>query len=166
MGTERAPISVELIDATGRLPAADLRWLEEMIRRAMAFQSLTGALSARIVADAAMATAHTEFCGVEGTTDVITFDLTDPGDNAPSKGIVETDLLLCLDEAERQAKSRGHEVRRELLLYTLHGLLHCLGHDDHDDAGYTRMHAEEDRVLTALGVGPTFGPGNPPGGAT
>jgi probable rRNA maturation factor len=164
MGTDHASISVELVDATGRVPAADLHWLEETVRRAIALQSLTGTLSARIVNDAAMATAHAEFCGVEGTTDVITFDLTDPEDNAPSKGMIETDLLLCLDEAERQAKSRGHETRRELLLYTLHGILHSLGHDDHEEDTYARMHAEEDRLLTALGIGPTFESGKPSGG--
>jgi probable rRNA maturation factor len=148
--------TVEIVDATGRVKEADRRWLQEQVARALELQSLTGAVSARIVPDAEMAAAHAEFCGVEGTTDVITFDLTDPEDDAPSKGVVEADLLLCLDEAERQAKSRGHEPRRELLLYIIHGVLHCLGHDDHDEASYTRMHAEEDRLMAALGVGATF----------
>jgi len=149
--------TVEFVDATGRVTAADRAWLEETISRAMALLSVTGAVSARIVGDAEMATAHAEFCGVEGTTDVITFDLTDPEENLAAKGIVEADLLVCLNEAERQAKARGHEARRELLLYTLHGILHCLGHDDHEPEAYTRMHAEEDRLLAALGVGATFG---------
>jgi len=42
------------------------------------------------------------------------------------------------------------------LLYVVHGVLHCLGHDDHDEAGYASMHALEDRVLYAIGVGATF----------
>lgn len=117
---------------------------------------VTGSISARVVGDAEMAQAHEEFCGAEGTTDVITFDLTDPEDGMAARGVVEADLLLCLDEAHRQGASRGHAARRELLLYAVHGVLHCLGHDDHDDAGYARMHAEEDRVMESLGVGATF----------
>ncbi|MFT3687056.1 MAG: rRNA maturation RNase YbeY [Phycisphaerales bacterium] len=152
----QAARTVDITDATGRLTQADLDWLTQMAGRALEVQNLTGALSARIVADAEMAAAHAEFCGVEGTTDVITFDLTDPEDNAPAKRIVEADLILCLDEADRQAKARGHEARRELLLYIIHGVLHCLGHDDHEETTYAKMHAEEDRLLTLLGVGATF----------
>ena len=151
--------SVDLLDATGRLSPIDHAWLTDMARKALGLQHLTGTLSARVVADAEMAAAHAEFCGVEGTTDVITFDLSDPADHPSGKGIVEADLLICLDEAERQAKARGHECRRELLLYIIHGLLHCLGHDDHEEAACAKMHAEEDRLLTLLGVGATFSGG-------
>jgi probable rRNA maturation factor len=61
-----------------------------------------------------------------------------------------------VDEARRQAAGRALPVERELLLYCVHGVLHCLGYDDHDDAEYVRMHAEEDRILEAIGVGRTF----------
>ena len=149
-------MTVEIVDATGRLAAADSAWVHEQAGRAAGLLGLSGAISARVVGDEEMAEAHAEFCGVEGTTDVITFDLTDPEEGMAAKGVVEADLLLCFDEAERQAKSRGHEARRELLLYIIHGVLHCLGHDDHEEAAYAKMHAEEDRLLGALGVGATF----------
>ncbi len=56
----------------------------------------------------------------------------------------------------RQARQRGHSVERELLLYAVHGLLHCAGFDDHGTAAFDRMHAEEDRILRAIGIGPIF----------
>jgi ssRNA-specific RNase YbeY (16S rRNA maturation enzyme) len=49
-------------------------------------------------------------------------------------------------------------LEKEALLYALHGLLHCLGHDDHDEAAYQAMHALEDALLDAIGVGPVFDP--------
>lgn len=149
-------LTVDIVDGTGRLPANDLAWLQDHVLRAGEFLKVTGAVSAKVVGDDEMAKAHEEFCGVPGTTDVITFDLTDPEDGMGAKGIVEADLLLCLDEANRQGLSRGHVARRELLLYAVHGVLHCLGHDDHDEAGYARMHAAEDQVMESLGVGATF----------
>ena len=152
-------LTVEIVDPTGRIKPADLAWLEAMTLKAAGVMEVTGSVAARVLGDADMAAAHVEFCGVEGSTDVITFDLTDPEDGCAAKRVVEADLLLCLDEAERQGKTRGHEARRELLLYVVHGVLHCLGHDDHDGEGgaeYTRMHAEEDRVMQALGIGATF----------
>lgn len=101
-----------------------------------------------------MAAAHSGFLGVDGTTDVLTFDLTEPG-----QPDLDVDILVCVDEARRQGAARGHGVERELLLYIVHGVLHCLGHDDHDPSAAARMHAEEDRILEAVGVGPTYATG-------
>ena len=35
----------------------------------------------------------------------------------------------------------------------VHGILHCCGFDDHDEESHQKMHAEEDRILNAIGVG-------------
>ena len=110
-----------------------------------------GEVRVRVVGDQEMAAAHERYSGVAGTTDVLTFNLAEAGDG------LDVDVLVCMDEAERQAGRRGHAVERELLLYVIHGVLHCLGHDDHDEAAAARMHAEEDRVLEAVGVGATYG---------
>lgn len=109
-------------------------------------------VSIRLVGDATMSDAHLKWCAVEGTTDVITFH------GIESDGL-HVDLLLCVDEAERRSAEIGHEIRRELLLYAIHGVLHCLGHDDRDPDSFERMHCEEDRVLRAIGVGAVYRPG-------
>lgn len=149
------PPSCALIDATRRLPPDALAWLADHAQRAMIHLAVTGEIRARIVDDAEMTHAHRRHCAVDGTTDVITFDLredTSPLSNQP----LDTDLILCLDEAQRQSDLRKHPVERELLLYIIHAILHCLGHDDHDEDSYQRMHAREDEILAALGVGTTF----------
>jgi rRNA maturation RNase YbeY len=71
--------------------------------------------------------------------------------------VLDTDIMVCLDEGSRQAEHRGYAVERELLLYIVHGVLHCLGYDDDDDESFREMHAMEDAVLSAIGIGPTFG---------
>lgn len=113
-----------------------------------------GEVRVKVVGDAEMAEAHVRYSGVEGTTDVLTFDLSE-GASARG-GPLDVDILVCADEARRQALEQGHEPVREMLLYVLHGVLHCLGHDDHTDDGFARMHAEEDRILAEIGVGATF----------
>ncbi|MFG0328124.1 MAG: rRNA maturation RNase YbeY [Phycisphaerales bacterium JB037] len=154
-----APL-VELTDATGRLAAADLAWLTDRARSALVHLRAAGELRARIIDDAAMRRAHADWLGDDSTTDVITFDLTE-GHAALTREL-DTDLLVCLDEATRQAHHRGHDARRELLLYLVHGSLHCLGHDDHEPTQAERMHALEDRTLDAIGVGAVYAPANPP----
>ena len=72
---------------------------------------------------------------------------------------MDTDVYVCSDEAAREAIERSIPVERELLLYTLHAMLHAVGFDDRDDADFARMHATEDEILDAIGVGATFNPG-------
>ena len=150
---------VDLTLGTGvaaRLGGAAIDWLHEHARKAGVHLELTGELRVRIVGDAEMAAAHERHLGDPTTTDVMTFDLAE-GASADGEP-VDTDLLVCLDEAQRRADEHGHAVERELLLYTIHGLMHCLGEDDDDQAAYERMHAREDELLEAIGVGATFAP--------
>jgi rRNA maturation RNase YbeY len=55
-----------------------------------------------------------------------------------------------------QARLRGHSAQAELVLYITHGMLHNLGHDDLDEDKAQAMHAEEDRILKALGYGTIY----------
>lgn len=139
-------------DAPGYLAAALARVAEQAC---IAIDSL----SIVIVDDAAIADLHQRFLNVDGTTDVITFDLSEATagvDHDPASGGVDGELYLCLDEARRRAAEFGHPVADELLLYAVHGLLHLVGYDDHDPEDHRIMHAKEDELLTAIGVGPVF----------
>jgi probable rRNA maturation factor len=109
-------------------------------------------VTVRVVGDEEMARLHVRHANVPGTTDVLTFP------QSPAGEPIEADIAICVDEAARRASEFGHTAERELLLYCVHGLLHCTGFDDHTDEAYERMHAEEDRLLASVGVEPTFAP--------
>jgi probable rRNA maturation factor len=149
-------VAVEIVDHGRLLQGPVLGVLLGHARAAVAAAAgdRGGEVRVRLVDDAAMAVAHERYSGIPGTTDVLTFDLS--GGRTAGGGDLDVDILACVDEARRQAGHHGHAPERELLLYILHGVLHCLGHDDHDAGGFERMHAEEDRVLEAIGVGPVF----------
>jgi len=128
-------------------------WLEDqLIRIAQLAGVADGQLAIAVVDDDQMASMHERYCDRAGTTDVLTFDLRDQPDRP-----IQGDLVLCMDQARRQAGQRGHDTRLELLLYAVHGLMHLLGEDDHDEAGYQKMHRREDELLTRAGLGPVFG---------
>lgn len=134
-----------------RLDDADRTWLLSMIPPiAVQLPRPIRRLDVAIVDDAAMTELHERHCGQTSTTDVLTF-----AQNRPDEPI-DADLAVCADEANRQASARGHARRHELLLYILHGLLHCAGYDDHTKSTWEAMHAEEDRILEAIGVGRVF----------
>ena len=134
--------------------AVDCTWLEKKVDATVAFLQLEAELSVCIVDDEAMTTLHEKHSGVAGTTDVLTFE----HDSDENK--IDVDIAVCLDVAVRAAKDRDHSVESELLLYIVHGILHCTGFDDHNDEDHARMHKEEDRVLQAIGVGAIWSNGS------
>lgn len=157
--TRRTPtLELRIDDDAGALAPPAMAWLRDAAERAL-LEALRRrgapgaghAVRLRIVGDEEMSALHAAHTGDASTTDVLTFDLRD----APETPL-DADVVLCADEALRQATRRGRPVERELLLYALHGALHCLGCDDHDDEAYEAMHALEDEILKAVGVGATF----------
>jgi probable rRNA maturation factor len=93
-----------------------------------------------------MARVNWDFLGHEGSTDVITFNLT-----ADIPGVaVAGEVFICVDDAIRQARRFRTTWDREVVRYVIHALLHLHGMDDHTDAGYRAMKREERRFLKML----------------
>ncbi|MEO0587934.1 MAG: rRNA maturation RNase YbeY [Planctomycetota bacterium] len=148
------------IEAETAVDAGDVAWLAERAAAACGALGLSGRLGVAIVDDAAMSAMHEQYKQVLGTTDVLTFDLNEPGGDA-AEGVagIDGDVAVCWDEAARQAAAHGHAVRAEALLYVVHGVMHLIGEDDLDEAAAARMHAREDEVLRAIGVGTVYAAG-------
>jgi len=138
--------------------------LARELRRALAqLRVARGRWAVKVVRDGEMAELHERTMGIAGTTDVLTFDMRDERakkQGARSKkqelGAIDLDTVVCVDEARRRAGEMGHTVREELLLYCVHSLLHVQGYDDVTAAGARRMHAREDEILEAVGVGAVY----------
>jgi probable rRNA maturation factor len=77
-----------------------------------------------------------------GTTDVLSFDLTAPGEPALS-----LQLIVCGPLARRVGPEHGLSPTRELLLYVAHGLLHQLGYDDQDPPAARTMRRRQMQLL-------------------
>ena len=130
-----------------------LSFLDVKLREAWAaLDQAPATLSVAVVGDATMADLHERFLNIAGPTDVLTFEL----DHGADGSVTEGEVVIDFDEAARRAAELGHRVDFELLLYALHGLLHLCGYDDVDPLSHARMHAREDEILEAIGVGAVF----------
>jgi probable rRNA maturation factor len=114
-------------------------------------------LSVAFVDDAAMTELHGRLLGDPSPTDVLTFDL--GGADPARKATVCGELVIDVEHAARAAVEHDTDVRGELMLYLVHGLLHLDGYDDKTPAGFRRMHRREDELLDAFGVGRVFSVG-------
>ncbi|MFI4892036.1 MAG: rRNA maturation RNase YbeY [Phycisphaerales bacterium JB058] len=155
----RRTLTADLLDPRALLTRGEgdrLRGLLDALCDHLAADGLTGEIRAEIVGDERMSALHERYKDTPGTTDVLTFDLSgDPG-------ALDVDIVICADEARRQARTRGHGPAEELALYIVHGILHCTGYDDHEDAGdlgAIAMHKREDEILSAIGAGVVYAAG-------
>jgi probable rRNA maturation factor len=128
-------------------------WLEPQLARIAALAGISDAMiSVAVVDDATMTDLHQRYMALPTTTDVLSFDLRD----TPDDDRVEGELVICLDEAGRQAALRQRDTRLEVLLYAVHGLLHLVGYDDQTPEESQAMHRREDELLSEAGFGPLF----------
>jgi probable rRNA maturation factor len=62
------------------------------------------------------------------------------------------DIIIAADVAREQADDAGHALTAELVLLTVHGVLHLLGHDHHEEEEKRKMWSSQEAVLAALNV--------------
>src|SRR3954453_6413014 len=91
-------------------------------------------ISLAFVDDATIHRLNKRFLDHDEPTDVLSFPLSEP--NAKK---LQGELVIGPEVGLAQGKERGHDVKAELTLYVIHGLLHLCGFDDHDEAGAKNM---------------------------
>ncbi|GAA5482530.1 rRNA maturation RNase YbeY [Haloferula sargassicola] len=82
---------------------------------------------------------HRDFMGIEGATDVITFE--------------HGEIVIGVEVAKRQAAEYGEPELRELLRYLVHGLLHLAGHEDEAEETRATMEKIQESLVIKLWAG-------------
>ncbi|MBT3278448.1 MAG: rRNA maturation RNase YbeY [Phycisphaerales bacterium] len=106
-----------------------------------------GALDILVVDSPEMAEMNQAYLQHSGTTDVISFELSEPGE--PIVG----QLILCGEVARKAGPTFGNRPQTELLLYLTHGLLHLMGYDDLSKPERSIMHQRQQELLDAFLAG-------------
>ena len=88
-------------------------------------------LSILLVDETTMADYHERFMDLPGPTDVMSFPMDElrPGDGRTVMEGVLGDIVICPWVAAQQALAAGHNTMEEMMLLTIHGILHLLGYD-------------------------------------
>lgn len=113
-------------------------------------------MSIRLVDDGTIAELNRRYRGVEGPTDVLAFPLEEPGSLRSCRPgeppLLLGDVVISAERAREQADRYGHSFRRELAFLTIHGVLHLLGHDHHEEGERQRMRSLEKAALQRLAL--------------
>ena len=81
-----------------------------------------------------------KYLGHDYFTDIITFDYSE-------KPVVSGDLFISVDSVRENAIFYGTEFQEELHRVIVHGLLHLIGYDDHNEADIAEMRSKENYYL-------------------
>ena len=123
--------------------------LEQSVRAIMADHGFTdGEISLAIVDDPTIHTLNREHLQHDYATDVLSFVL-DRSDTS-----IDGEVIVSCDTASNNAPEYEWTPQDELLLYFIHGCLHLVGYDDHNDKDRAAMRAGEAKYLALAGVDP------------
>ena len=111
-------------------------------------------LGLHLIGATEMARLNQAFLQHKGSTDVITFDHSDPPRTMPpahgSAGHLHGEIFISVPDTVTQAKEFGTTWQGELIRYVIHGLLHLMGHDDLQPDARRAMKRAENRLVAAI----------------
>lgn len=102
-------------------------------------------LSILLCDDATMRALNLRWRGVDASTDVLAFPLSD----APAATDPLGDVVISVDTARRQALDLDRPIASRAVFLLAHGLLHLLGYDHRDRDEERRMTAMTDALVAA-----------------
>lgn len=138
-------MSVEVLNETDyQIDGVEFQELADYVLSAM-HVSPEAEMSLIFVEPDVIAALHERWLDLEGPTDVMSFPMDElrPGSEAsPTEAGILGDIVICPEVAQAQAARAGHSSAEEMLLLTVHGILHLLGYD--------HVEKEEEKEMFAL----------------
>ena len=124
--------------------------IKAIVKAILKYQRVQEAsLSFVFVTNRAIKTLNKKFLGRSYETDVLSFDLRAASEHR--KQIIIGEIIISVEMAVRNAKIYNNDLRNEIALYIVHGILHLLGYDDHRSRDIKRMRSREKGILRHLG---------------
>ncbi len=118
-------------------------------------------LSVRLTGDEEVRALNSQWRGKDKPTNVLSFPMADERDlglaNVAEQELLLGDIILAHGVCEREAADKAIPVERHAAHLLVHGTLHLLGCDHHDDRDAADMEQREIRALARLGIADPYG---------
>lgn len=89
-------------------------------------------LSIALVDDARIKELNRKYRKIDRVTDILAFDY--------------GEIIICLDQAKRQAKELNNALKKELSILLVHGILHLAGYNDETKKDFNKMLKKQKEV--------------------
>ena len=140
-------------------PPLNENWLQQVVEKALLAGGVKTPVELGIVitGDQLMCQLNKKYRGINDTTDVLSFALTEATELetmpfvAPPDGVLHLgEVIISHPQMKRQAEEQGHSSRSELALLLTHGVLHLLGHEHDEPHREETMRTLEMKVLSGI----------------
>ena len=100
-----------------------------------------------------------EYRKIDKPTDVLSFPMFEKEEieqiKASKENIVEEvlgDIVISIEQVEKQAQEYGHSFERELAYMLVHGFYHLMGYDHIKEEDKQKMRPKEEKILNDLDI--------------
>ncbi len=90
--------------------------------------------------------------GTDGPTNVLSFPVAESAARADDEPRFIGDIIVASGVVTREASDFGKPLATHLSHLIVHGVLHLMGYDHHDDRSAKRMQATETAALALMGM--------------
>jgi probable rRNA maturation factor len=140
---------IEVVNRQRKRPIDCERWQMFTTEASRALPVPAEGVTVAFVSDRAMRELNRMWRGKSATTDVLSF----PAEQSKfekAEALSLGDVVISIEQAERQANEHGLSTEDEIAQLILHGLLHLSGYDHEADRG--EMNRLELRLRKRLGI--------------
>ena len=131
--------------------AVDVEQLRQAVHNVLDDRHVeSGEISLAIINDQQMQVLNARYLDHDWPTDVLSFV------HESDEHRLEGEIIVSADTALREARRYGWRPADELLLYIIHGALHLIGYDDHNQDDLADMRNAERRHLRYFGLTPRY----------
>ena len=135
--------------------ALKMEFKEDFVKSELSFDDINAEVGVTIVDDEEIRELNRDYRGNDKVTDVLSFPQFETHDDIFSdisedgEGVVTLlgDVVICYDQAIRQAEEYGTGVKRELTYLFVHSICHLFGYDHEDEEERRVMRSMEERIL-------------------
>ncbi|MFA6253455.1 MAG: rRNA maturation RNase YbeY [Patescibacteria group bacterium] len=118
---------------------ADFTWLTDFSRVILPRYKIKKEISVALLSSSEIKKLNKIYRQKNKVTDVLSFNLED-------KNILG-EIVICLEQAKKQAIEKNKSIKSELKLLLLHGTLHLLGFDHEKSISEAKRQEKEEQLL-------------------
>ena len=145
-----------IVDSQVEIPKESLEYMNRALDEALAKEGVygdRGQVSLTIVSPEEIQQLNREYRQVNRVTDVLSFPQYVSPNKIPADSMyLLGDVVICMEQAVKQAEEYGHSIQRELVYLFVHSIFHLFGYDHMEEEEKQAMREAEEAVMKQIGL--------------
>lgn len=145
-----------IVDSQVEIPKESLECMNRALDEALEKEGVygdRGQVSLTIVSPEEIQQLNREYRQVDRVTDVLSFPQYVSPDEIPADSMyLLGDVVICMEQAVKQAEEYGHSIQRELVYLFVHSIFHLFGYDHMEEEEKQAMREAEEAVMKQIGL--------------